>query len=250
MSPIFFLPLNSVLKNCSPVIPAKKIATPKWATFIPIPIFEIYKKILPIFVIFNIVSFILTKKSLITPTNNQNDSVPHIIANIDEPLIVDKLKAAIRDVSVSRAIIFNKFFDLPFPQFKKGAIAFESDEIKFELDEQGKPIGMFVKERKDAHMLIEDFMLLANKKVAEFDVNSIREVIKTFSQSNTQASQTQEAKSMVQSILSQCDIFQNLQTNLFDATGKTEIKNVLELILLCCFFKNRSLVAYEKRALN
>lgn len=53
-------------------------------------------------------------------------------------------------------------------KFKNGAIAFESDEIKFELDEDGKPIGMYVKERKDAHMLIEDFMLLANKSVARF----------------------------------------------------------------------------------
>ena len=53
-------------------------------------------------------------------------------------------------------------------KFKKGAISFESDEIKFELDEEGKPIGMYVKERKDAHMLIEDFMLLANKSVARF----------------------------------------------------------------------------------
>jgi ribonuclease R len=53
-------------------------------------------------------------------------------------------------------------------KFKNGAIAFESDEIKFELDEDGKPIGMYVKERKDAHMMIEDFMLLANKSVARF----------------------------------------------------------------------------------
>jgi len=53
-------------------------------------------------------------------------------------------------------------------KFKKGAISFESEELKFELDEQGKPIGMYVKERKDAHMMIEDFMLLANKSVARF----------------------------------------------------------------------------------
>lgn len=53
-------------------------------------------------------------------------------------------------------------------KFKHGAISFESTEVKFKLDEQGKPIGVYVKERKDAHKLIEDFMLLANKKVAEF----------------------------------------------------------------------------------
>jgi len=53
-------------------------------------------------------------------------------------------------------------------KFKSGAISFESAEVKFKLDEQGKPIGVYVKERKDAHKLIEDFMLLANRKVAEF----------------------------------------------------------------------------------
>jgi ribonuclease R len=53
-------------------------------------------------------------------------------------------------------------------KFKNGAISFETQEVKFKLDEKGKPIGVFVKERKDAHKLIEDFMLLANRKVAEF----------------------------------------------------------------------------------
>ncbi len=53
-------------------------------------------------------------------------------------------------------------------KFKNGAISFESTEVKFKLDDSGKPIGVYVKERKDAHKLIEDFMLLANKKVAEF----------------------------------------------------------------------------------
>ncbi|MCD0490646.1 ribonuclease R [Pedobacter sp. MC2016-14] len=53
-------------------------------------------------------------------------------------------------------------------KFKNGAISFESTEVKFKLDAHGKPIGVYVKERKDAHKLIEDFMLLANKKVAEF----------------------------------------------------------------------------------
>ena len=53
-------------------------------------------------------------------------------------------------------------------KFKNGAIAFESDEVKFKLDEDGTPIGVFVKERKDAHLLVEDFMLLANKEVAAY----------------------------------------------------------------------------------
>lgn len=51
---------------------------------------------------------------------------------------------------------------------KKGSIFFDKAEVKFHLDEEGNPIGVFFKTQKDAHKLIEDFMLLANKKVAEF----------------------------------------------------------------------------------
>ena len=53
-------------------------------------------------------------------------------------------------------------------RFKAGAINFETNEVKFSLDEKGVPIGLFMKVRKDAHKLIEEYMLLANKKVAEF----------------------------------------------------------------------------------
>lgn len=53
-------------------------------------------------------------------------------------------------------------------KFRKGAISFETIEVKFRLDENGKPLEVVPKIRKDAHKLIEDFMLLANRKVAEF----------------------------------------------------------------------------------
>ncbi len=56
-------------------------------------------------------------------------------------------------------------------KFENGAIAFESEEVKFRLDENGKPLEVYVKERKDAHLLIEDFMLLANREVATYMVN-------------------------------------------------------------------------------
>jgi len=53
-------------------------------------------------------------------------------------------------------------------RFKNGAINFSSTEVRFELDEKGKPIGIIVKESKDAHKLIEEFMLLANRAVASY----------------------------------------------------------------------------------
>ncbi|MDP1811240.1 MAG: ribonuclease R [Sediminibacterium sp.] len=52
-------------------------------------------------------------------------------------------------------------------RFSKGAINFSSQEVRFKLDEKGKPIGVIVKESKEAHQLIEEFMLLANRTVAE-----------------------------------------------------------------------------------
>ena len=51
-------------------------------------------------------------------------------------------------------------------RFKNGAINFSSTEVKFKLDESGKPIGIMVKESKESHQLIEEFMLLANRTVA------------------------------------------------------------------------------------
>lgn len=53
-------------------------------------------------------------------------------------------------------------------RFDSGSINFHSEDIRFNLDEDGKPLSVYVKEQKDANRLIEDFMLLANKKVAEF----------------------------------------------------------------------------------
>jgi ribonuclease R len=56
-------------------------------------------------------------------------------------------------------------------RFRKGAVNFETTEVKFKLDEQGKPLAVIPKVRKDAHKLIEEYMLLANKQVAAFVYN-------------------------------------------------------------------------------
>jgi ribonuclease R len=53
-------------------------------------------------------------------------------------------------------------------RFRKGAINFSSTEVRFRLDEKGKPVGITVKESKESHQLIEEFMLLANRTVAEY----------------------------------------------------------------------------------
>ncbi len=53
-------------------------------------------------------------------------------------------------------------------RFKSGAVNFETVEVKFELADDGTPLRVIPKERKDAHKLIEEFMLLANREVATF----------------------------------------------------------------------------------
>jgi ribonuclease R len=53
-------------------------------------------------------------------------------------------------------------------RFKKGAINFSSQEVRFKLNEQGVPIGIEIKESKEAHQLIEELMLLANKTIANY----------------------------------------------------------------------------------
>lgn len=59
-------------------------------------------------------------------------------------------------------------------KFLQGAIEFEQDEIKFKLDEKGRPLGVYVKERLDTHKLVEEFMLLANREVARYIFDSIK----------------------------------------------------------------------------
>lgn len=68
----------------------------------------------------------------------------------DEVLCLDRLAKLLRE-----------------KRFHKGAIDFDRYEVKFDIDEKGKPVRVYFKESKDSNKLIEEFMLLANKKVAE-----------------------------------------------------------------------------------
>jgi len=64
-------------------------------------------------------------------------------------------------------------------KWQKGAIDFEQEEIAFELDENGKPLRIYKKERLDTHKLVEEYMLLANKEVAEFVYKTEKKTCKT-----------------------------------------------------------------------
>ncbi len=58
-------------------------------------------------------------------------------------------------------------------RFNNGAISFSSQEVRFKLSEKGEPVGIMIKESKEAHQLIEELMLLANRTVAE-NVSKLR----------------------------------------------------------------------------
>ena len=68
----------------------------------------------------------------------------------DEILMLDTIAKALRE-----------------KRFTAGAINFDRYEVKFEIDEKGKPISVYFKESKDANKLVEEFMLLSNRTVAE-----------------------------------------------------------------------------------
>lgn len=61
-------------------------------------------------------------------------------------------------------------------RYADGAIAFDQPEVKFELDEAGKPIRVYTKVRTETMLMIEDYMLLANRRVAEFVYNHTKKL--------------------------------------------------------------------------
>ncbi|QDW25412.1 ribonuclease R [Pedobacter sp. KBS0701] len=104
--------------------------------------------------------------------NIQNEWYGRTVVHSDRRFSYEEAQEVIESKSGDYATEIQKLNELAYilrdRKFKNGAISFESTEVKFKLDDSGKPIGVYVKERKDAHKLIEDYMLLANRKVAEF----------------------------------------------------------------------------------
>ena len=65
-------------------------------------------------------------------------------------------------------------------RYRKGSLDFERVEVKFDIDEKGTPLGVFFKEQKESNQLIEEFMLLANRRVAEYISKRSGKTPKTF----------------------------------------------------------------------
>ncbi|MFP4663474.1 MAG: ribonuclease R [Bacteroidales bacterium] len=98
--------------------------------------------------------------------------ITRTIINSDQRFTYDDAQAIIEGgkgpLSEEIMKLHNMAEKLRAKRYKNGAFNFERDEIKFQLDENKKPIGVYFKTMREANWLVEEFMLLANRKVAEF----------------------------------------------------------------------------------
>jgi ribonuclease R len=121
-------------------------------------------------------------------------------------------------------------------RIKSGSILFNKIEVKFHLDEKRMPVGVYFKEQKDAHKLIEEFMLLANKSVALF-VNNRKEEPKTYVYRVHDKPDMDKLNNFNQFItkfgykLNMNDISSSLNKLLIDVKGKGE-ENLLETLAI------------------
>ena len=79
-----------------------------------------------------------------------------------------RIETGVGDYAEEIAVLNDMAQKMRARRFKSGAVSFERAEFKFILDDNGKPLGVYTKEQKEANQLIEEFMLLANRRVAEF----------------------------------------------------------------------------------
>lgn len=92
----------------------------------------------------------------------KSNSIPQDVSLTGEAYLADQ---AIADAILKLDELAKK---MRSKRMRSGAISFDKVEVKFDLDQENNPVGVFFKTSKDANKLIEEFMLLANKKVAEF----------------------------------------------------------------------------------
>lgn len=79
-----------------------------------------------------------------------------------------RIETGVGDYAEEIGVLNNLAQQMRARRFKQGAISFERAEFKFILDQNGKPLGVYTKEQQEANQMIEEFMLLANRRVAEF----------------------------------------------------------------------------------
>ncbi|MFY8189227.1 MAG: ribonuclease R [Flavobacterium sp.] len=93
--------------------------------------------------------------------SKENTIPEHISLTKKEYAVADEIKNAVLELQELALILRRK-------RMANGAISFDKVEVKFQLNEAAEPVGVYFKQSKDANHLIEEFMLLANRSVAEF----------------------------------------------------------------------------------
>ena len=101
------------------------------------------------------------------------EEAQHIIetgtGTIPDDVSIRKHAYSVKGAQVEAIVTLNRLAKkMRARRMKAGALSFDKVEVKFNLNEENNPVGVFFKTAKDANKLIEEFMLLANKKVAEF----------------------------------------------------------------------------------
>lgn len=147
----------------------------------------------------------------------------------EEVLILDKIAKQFREKRIA-----------------EGALTFDRIEVKFQVSEEGEPVGIFFKQSKEANHLVEEFMLLANKKVSEFvSVKQGKETKNTFiyrTHDNPNPEKLQNLKEFIQQFGYDIDlqnpkkIAQSLNELLKAVKGNPE-ENMIETLTLRCMSK-------------
>lgn len=125
---------------------------------------------------------VLSHKIKHTVTNSNRrfvyEEVQHLLESIGEASEEDMLNptpeqplatgACPAETYKEELVVLNRMAHrLREQRFKEGAVDFDREEVRFEIDDKGKPISVYFKRAKDANKLVEEFMLLANRTVAE-----------------------------------------------------------------------------------
>ena len=127
-------------------------------------------------------------------------------------------------------------------RLKNGAISFEKTEIKFQLDERKNPVSVFFKISQEAHKLIEEWMLLANKKVAEFVGRKLKKTFVYRVHDSPDIEKLIDLKSFVRNfgyhleITSGKSMCKNVNKLLKDVQGAPE-ENIIETLTIRCMSK-------------
>jgi len=120
-------------------------------------------------VIYSDARFAYEEAQVIIENNQSKDTTNRVLTNIPADIsLTGEAYETTQELGTAILKMDKIAKTLRKKRMETGALSFDRTEVRFELDEDSNPIGVYTKESKDANKLIEEFMLLANKKVAEF----------------------------------------------------------------------------------